>query len=101
MNKQKQIINEYQALYPHHTLRKMSEQTGIQMTRIFRVINGQEMKLSEYEAFRKAINIKVYRNDNDFFELLQESLELLSAESLNEIKLTLMQKLSMKKLMIS
>lgn len=53
---QQETINRYKKKYPNHTFREISAQTGIQLTRVFRIINGYEMKLSEYLAFQKVIN---------------------------------------------
>lgn len=55
MNLQHAVIQKYRKIYPNHTLRETSAQTGIQLTRVFRIFNGQEMKISEYEKFREVI----------------------------------------------
>ncbi len=96
---QKKIISEYKELYPKHTLQKISNHTGIQITRVFRIMNGQEMKLSEYQAFQEAIHKKQDNQNGEFLKLIEESLFLLSSESIQEIKIGLMRKLSLKKMM--
>lgn len=53
---QKSIINQYQLKYPKHTLKQISSTTGIQITRVFRILNGYDMKLSEYQLFEEAIH---------------------------------------------
>ena len=50
------IIQSYKQKFPNHKLRHISEQTSIQITRVFRILNGSEMKISEYEAFQKCLN---------------------------------------------
>lgn len=50
------IMKQYKKNYPNQTLRQMSEQTGIQFTRLHRIFQGHEMKISEYEVFQKLIN---------------------------------------------
>ena len=55
MDMQLKVISEFKELFPNATLKKISELTGIQITRVFRLINGREMKLSEYQSFRQVI----------------------------------------------
>jgi len=50
MQLQDTILNRLGEKYPEATLKKLSKLTGIQITRVFRIMNGYEMKLSEYEA---------------------------------------------------
>jgi hypothetical protein len=38
------------------SLKIISEDTGIQITRVFRLFNGYEMKLSEYEVFKLKVD---------------------------------------------
>ncbi len=99
MNLQKQVIEQFKKLYPGCTLQSISNETGIQITRVFRIINGNEMKLSEYEAFQRAIAIKENSPNNDFFKLVEEGIHFLSSETIEEFKFGLMRKLSMKKLL--
>jgi hypothetical protein len=55
MKLQQKIIKQYKQKYPHHTLQKISNLTGIQLTRVFRIFHGRPMKLTEYEAFCSVI----------------------------------------------
>lgn len=56
MSLQKRTINTYRQLFPNETLREISLKTGIQITRVFRLMNGKTMKVSELEAFDQLIN---------------------------------------------
>lgn len=59
MSLQKSIIKQYKEIYPQDKLKDISKKTGIQITRIFRIfriLNGSEMKLREYEIFEQIIN---------------------------------------------
>lgn len=58
MSLQSRILKEYRQHYPQHTLREISLQTGIQLTRVFRLMNGSSMKLEEFESFSQAIGLK-------------------------------------------
>lgn len=49
------IILSYKEKYPTDKLRHISEKTSIQITRVFRILNGSEMKISEYEAFENCL----------------------------------------------
>ena len=55
MNLQQIVLKRYFDYYPKQSLREISENTNIQITRVFRLMNGSPMKLSEYESFENAI----------------------------------------------
>ncbi len=84
MSLQHKTIQRYRLFYPQETLRQMSERTGIQITRVFRLLNGKPMKLGEFEAFEGAVQSKL--NENKSFgrlqSLLEESASLLTNEEL-------------------
>ena len=61
MRLQNNVIACYKELFPKDTLKDISTKTGIQVTRIFRILNGHDMKLPEYECFQKAC----FRNVSD------------------------------------
>lgn len=67
-NLQTSIISKYQTNFPKETLNKTSQKTGIQITRVFRLFNGSEMKVSEYEAFERALSSSTTKQ-NDFMNL--------------------------------
>ena len=56
MDLQQIIIKRYKEVFPHTTLKNIAKETGIQQTRIFRILNGYEMKISEFQKFEEAIN---------------------------------------------
>ncbi len=49
------LIKNYKENFPKDTYKMISLKTNIQQTRIFRIFNGAEMKLSEYEALEGAL----------------------------------------------
>ncbi len=59
MELQKTILNQYMLLNNKPTLKKISADTGIQLTRVFRLFNGSTMKLSEFEIFNKKVKEKM------------------------------------------
>lgn len=75
MNLQNAIIKQYKENYPNDKLKEISQKTNIQITRVFRILNGAEMKLSEYESFNHAIGSH-YQADE---------LVILAKKSLNHI----------------
>ena len=54
-NLQTSILSEYTNTFPKDTLKEISLKTGIQITRVFRIFNGSEMKISEYESFQNSL----------------------------------------------
>jgi len=83
---QTSIIQNYRAIYPDHTLKEISNLTGIQLTRVFRILNGSEMKLSEYSAFIKITSKPKKRISALFDECLQKLSEIKLKEISREIE---------------
>jgi len=98
MDLQKRIIEQYLNLNPNITLRKISSDTGIQMTRVFRILNGSEMKIAEYEIFRKKVTDKLGLC-GVLEELAHECSITLSNESIKEIEALMKRKIQIKNLM--
>ena len=53
MSLQVWIIDKYIRSTGFKTLKEISTDTGIQLTRVFRILHGKEMKLKEFEIFQK------------------------------------------------
>jgi hypothetical protein len=62
MSLQTKTIQRYRQLFPKDTLREVSARTGIQITRVFRLFNGKNMKVGELEAFENVIEKKIAEN---------------------------------------
>lgn len=86
MSLQSNILKEYRSLFPSDTLREISEKSGIQLTRIFRLLNGSPMKLAEYEVFHEIIE-KVQTQDESFpaIKILREKGHQLSVVEMKKI----------------
>ena len=54
-----ELLEKYMSINNNPTLRFITEDTGIQLTRVFRLFNGSEMKLGEYLKFKDRINGKL------------------------------------------
>ena len=70
---QNSVLAEYKKIYPKKTLKEISVDTGIQVTRVFRLFNGSEMKLAEYEKFKLAIKKS---EQESYTEEFQQTLEV-------------------------
>ena len=77
------ILAKYKKTYPEHTLNEISKVTNIQITRVFRIFNGYEMKVSEFEAFENAL-MKGKRKE--FINLADECFQSLSDERITYFK---------------
>ena len=53
MSLQMWVIDKYIRTTGFKTLKEISKDTGIQLTRVFRILHGKEMKLKEFEIFQK------------------------------------------------
>ncbi len=56
MNLQQSTLHQYRIHYPQHTLKEIAAKTQINLTRVFRLFNGSDMRVAELEAFNDAIS---------------------------------------------
>ncbi len=92
---QKTIIQNYLDLIgTKKTLKEMSEDLGINITRVFRLLQGHQMKLSEYEKFKKFISMND-KSSHDLVRLSELCVDRLSRSSLKNIEILLQRKLSL------
>jgi hypothetical protein len=73
MKMQEDVIQRYRQAYPKDKLREMSRRTGINLTRIYRIINGKEMSVGELEIFNNLIDEQL--NSRPEYSKLQELIE--------------------------
>lgn len=87
MSLQNKTIQRYRLYFPNESLRQISSRTGIQITRVFRLINGKPMKVGELEAFEKAIGLKSAENSNfaRLSQVTEEASLLLNNEELGKL----------------
>lgn len=61
------ITETFRKLYKNESLYSLSNLTGIQKTRLFRILNGANLKWQEGEALNKLIAQKTGSEFNNFF----------------------------------
>ncbi len=80
---QNEVLSEYVKMLGNPPLRVISENTGINMSRIFRLYNGSEMSLKEYQVFKnEMMRIKEISSLDD---LIERCLYKLSKDKLSKI----------------
>lgn len=97
MDLQMTILNQYMLLNNKPTLKKISEDTGIQLTRIFRLFNGSTMKLSEYQIFNRRVKEKMGLTDGLEAIAFECSMKL-SPEAIKDLEVFLKRKIETWKL---
>lgn len=102
LSNQKRVLESYMKLRNEPTLRAIAEETGIQITRVHRILKGSEMKVSEFEIFSKLIRNSNFDNktfeSNEFINLAKACFSKLSLESLQDIQFQMERKLMMQEL---
>ncbi len=93
MELQKTILSQYMLLNEGPTLKKISEDTGIQLTRVFRLFNGSTMKLSEYQIIQQKVKEKMGLTDT-LEEIAFDCSLKLSVEAIKEIEVYLKRKIA-------
>jgi len=86
---QTKILKEYRQSYPNHTLRETACHTGIQLTRVFRLMNGSPMKLEEFEQFSEALQKSPFDNapGEAFLHVSREAQKTLNANELSKVQM--------------
>lgn len=97
MELQKIVLEQYMVLNNNPTLQKISKDTGIQLTRVFRIFNGSHMKLSEYQMFQRKVKEKMGLTDTLEAIAFDCSLKL-SPAAIKEIEIFLKRKIEIWKL---
>jgi len=97
MDIQKRILEQYLELNGEATFKEIASDTGIQVTRVFRLFNGSKMKLSEYEIFRKRVQSKLGFTES-LETMARECSLCLSSEALKELEIYLKRKIELWKL---
>ncbi len=82
MSLQKKTILRYRELFPNETLKEISGRTGIQITRVHRLLGGKKMKVTELEAFEQVIARRI--SENPSFARLNHTVEKASSILTNE-----------------
>ena len=86
MSLQTNILKDYRSLFPQDTLREISNRTGIQLTRVFRLLNGSPMKLAEYESFYDIIDLENTKSEKtSALKLLRSHGHQLSGSEMTKI----------------
>ena len=81
MNLQEQLLRKFQEVYEDPKLRIVSEITGLNLSRIFRIYQGSVMKLDEYELFLRLID-KREKHHQKLRELISEAEIVLNKDQL-------------------
>ncbi len=82
--KQNQILQLYRQRFPGRSTREMSKDLKINPSRVFRLLNGYEMKVSEYERVKEFLNENQIETP-DLYNLTRECEKYLSLNTLNNL----------------
>ncbi|MFA5583405.1 MAG: hypothetical protein WDA09_04245 [Bacteriovoracaceae bacterium] len=84
---EKEVIRRYRQVFPHDTLKAISEKTGIQITRVFRIMNGKPMKVKELEVFENILKTQCGGNKSstEIDRLTKVAVSILSIKDLEQI----------------
>jgi hypothetical protein len=94
---QDKVLKEFQNAYGKRSYQEYADILGMDKTRIFRLFNGFEMKLQEYEKFEEHTSLKKMPRD----EVLASAKRQLSREGWREIICLAERKLSLKNILIN
>jgi len=87
-------MGQYMLLNGGPTLKKISVDTGIQLTRVFRLFNGSTMKLSEFQIFQQKVKEKMGLTDTLEAIAFECSMKL-NPQAIKEIEIYLNRKMAL------
>ena len=96
MISENELIVRFLEIFDDPTLKAISKMTGLNQTRVFRIINGAPMKLSEYFIFKKKINEKL--GVLHYWVAMEECLLKLPGKELRELEREFIRKLKINQL---
>lgn len=83
---QRKILHEYKTVFPNQTIKEVAITTKIHPSRVFRLLNGYEMKISEYEKIDKILREKDAQNNyKEFFNLTNLCFKSLNDKKINTL----------------
>ena len=94
MKLQHKIITTFKFNYPELTYKQVAEMTGIQKTRVFRIFNGSELKVSELEIIEFWNQKATLSCSLDFLETAKKCLTNLNHKILSKILIEMQYSLS-------
>ncbi|WP_127717770.1 hypothetical protein [Halobacteriovorax sp. HLS] len=97
---QSSLFKKYNFLLKKSTIREISHDSGIQQTRIFRLLNGSEMKLSEYLIIKNRVDYLSARN-SDIAELTMDCEALLSSYGIQKLSQQVERKVRLARLIMN
>ena len=67
MNSEEKIIKTFRRIYSKESLAELAKLTSIQKTRVFRILNGADLRWKEAEVLNQLIKKKIGDGYSDFF----------------------------------
>jgi hypothetical protein len=72
MNVQKELLENYLKKFSNPTLKEIAADTGLNISRVFRLLNGSKMRLSEYLIFKNLVDDAVAdKTEEEFLSLIK------------------------------
>lgn len=97
-DEQAKLLTRFKEVYKNPTYKEMADISNINLTRIFRLNNGFEMKMSEYLKIKKCIDDKIAQTSNVQF-IFNQCLENLSIKVLSELEKICTRKLEIQEIL--
>ena len=95
---QVKLLLQLRKVAPQITYQEISDQTGIQLTRVYRLFHHGKIRLDEYEKIQKLITNKASRfpHHEHYFKTTMDFFQLASPEEIYQMIQRLEQKISLK-----
>jgi hypothetical protein len=98
VNEQRRILDHYLKLKKFPVLKKIADDTNIQLTRVHRLLKGHEMKLHEYLKFKEIVSCLSHNIEDRVIEQAKQASEWLDTKTLEDFMKELEQKIKMRKI---
>lgn len=87
MKLQSKVLDRFKKNYPDLSYKQISNLTGIEKSRVFRIFNGSELKISELEIFDNLNHKATTPGNIEFIDTAKKCLTTLNKKILNKLLL--------------
>lgn len=87
MSEQSELIQAYKRKFPEETYKQTANKLNVQVTRVFRIFNGYEMRLSEYHKIRNLVGLSEFESTSQDDKLKSKLWQLLKRMGPYDLKI--------------
>jgi hypothetical protein len=88
VSQEQQMLQEFLKMFNHPTLREIADMTGINASRVFRLVHGSRMRHHEFILFKNLLKKQEINKEENVLQHLLHELDHLDGKALRELWLS-------------